>query len=644
MTGAGEHVDRLPDPDPLGVLVLPVDAALSTPDVYREADRLGLTRATPSWPSSTRSSAPTRAHVHNDLQDAARSLCPRDRRRARRRARRGRRPRARLRLRPDRRRAVRRRGRPGPRAPQAAARVRLAAARRAPAEPVGRGLGGAVRRLMHPFPLAGAVGLAIFLVVRRRTARPRRRSRSASLVVVGARPLGLRGRRAAEPHEADRGRRHSASASGPTCSSARSRSSRPARSSGSSRPGETAILIGGVVAGQGQISIYVLIGLVWACAVAGDLTSYTLGRRLGRGFLERHGPRLKITEERLRYVEDFFDRRGGIDDPDRALHRARARDRAVHRRRVADGAAQVPPLRRARRGPVVGAVLPARLLLLAVARHGRGLHRPRRRRVHRPRRGRARRSGSRSGSAATRSSARRSSSGSTRSPMWQRVRGPLIFAADHAHVRRSSSTTLLALAAVGTYVFFGLASLLGPEPLAPLDRRRVRRRRRALHAGAGSTSSASLTHVGSLPVTAAVVHRHRDLGRAPRAAPREGVALVVAPRAHLRRRPHRQGRDRPRRAPPASTPTPRGSPIPPATPPTRSPTSRARSCSPAAATTGRPASRSSPSRSRSPPRVGASPRLPARALPLRRASAASRSRTAIYALVRRRRARHRGGA
>ena len=45
MTGAGEHVDRLPAAGPLGVLVLPVDAALSTPDVYREADRLGLTRS-----------------------------------------------------------------------------------------------------------------------------------------------------------------------------------------------------------------------------------------------------------------------------------------------------------------------------------------------------------------------------------------------------------------------------------------------------------------------------------------------------------------------------------------------------------------------------------------------------------------------
>ena len=50
---------------------------------------------------------------------------------------------------------------------------------------------------------------------------------------------------------------------------------------------------------------------MWFCAVAGDLTSYTLGRRLGRGFLERHGPRLKITEERLQTVEGFFDRHGG---------------------------------------------------------------------------------------------------------------------------------------------------------------------------------------------------------------------------------------------------------------------------------------------------------------------------------------------
>jgi membrane protein DedA with SNARE-associated domain/membrane-associated phospholipid phosphatase len=76
-------------------------------------------------------------------------------------------------------------------------------------------------------------------------------------------------------------------------------------------PGETAMLLGGLVAGQGQISVVTLIGVVWACAVAGDLTSFVLGRRLGRSFLVKHGAKVQITSERLRTVEGFFDRHGG---------------------------------------------------------------------------------------------------------------------------------------------------------------------------------------------------------------------------------------------------------------------------------------------------------------------------------------------
>ncbi len=76
-------------------------------------------------------------------------------------------------------------------------------------------------------------------------------------------------------------------------------------------PGETTILVGGVVAGQGEIDIVALIALVWACAVAGDLTSFYLGRRLGRGFLERHGTKVSITPERLGKVEAFFEKHGG---------------------------------------------------------------------------------------------------------------------------------------------------------------------------------------------------------------------------------------------------------------------------------------------------------------------------------------------
>jgi undecaprenyl-diphosphatase len=76
-------------------------------------------------------------------------------------------------------------------------------------------------------------------------------------------------------------------------------------------PGETAVIVGGLVAGQGRISLFVLIAITWACAVAGDLTSFTLGRRLGRAWLLRHGERLHITEDKLEKVEGFFDRRGG---------------------------------------------------------------------------------------------------------------------------------------------------------------------------------------------------------------------------------------------------------------------------------------------------------------------------------------------
>ena len=50
-------------------------------------------------------------------------------------------------------------------------------------------------------------------------------------------------------------------------------------------PGETTILVGGVIAGQGEIELIPLIGLIWVCAVLGDTTSFFIGRRLGRDFM-----------------------------------------------------------------------------------------------------------------------------------------------------------------------------------------------------------------------------------------------------------------------------------------------------------------------------------------------------------------------
>ena len=76
-------------------------------------------------------------------------------------------------------------------------------------------------------------------------------------------------------------------------------------------PGEFTVILGGVIAGQGEISVMLLLALTWLAAFLGDTTSFAIGARLGRGFLERHGPRVKITPERLGQVEGYFAKHGG---------------------------------------------------------------------------------------------------------------------------------------------------------------------------------------------------------------------------------------------------------------------------------------------------------------------------------------------
>jgi membrane-associated protein len=75
-------------------------------------------------------------------------------------------------------------------------------------------------------------------------------------------------------------------------------------------PGETAVVLGGVVAAEGGVDLVPMLLLVWMAAAAGDLASFMLGRKLGRRFLVARGPRLGITPARLERVDGFFDRHG----------------------------------------------------------------------------------------------------------------------------------------------------------------------------------------------------------------------------------------------------------------------------------------------------------------------------------------------
>jgi 4-diphosphocytidyl-2-C-methyl-D-erythritol kinase len=84
--GAGERVERLPDPSPHAVVLLPGGGGLGTAEVFAEADRLGLGRDAAELEDLARrlraaagAGAPPFAYPEllvNDLEPAARSLRP----------------------------------------------------------------------------------------------------------------------------------------------------------------------------------------------------------------------------------------------------------------------------------------------------------------------------------------------------------------------------------------------------------------------------------------------------------------------------------------------------------------------------------------------------------------------------------------
>jgi membrane protein DedA with SNARE-associated domain len=76
-------------------------------------------------------------------------------------------------------------------------------------------------------------------------------------------------------------------------------------------PGETVVVVGGVVASHGDVSLP-LIGLVaWIGAWAGDATSFHLGRRYGAAVIAPIARRLRISEQRLSSLERSLARHGG---------------------------------------------------------------------------------------------------------------------------------------------------------------------------------------------------------------------------------------------------------------------------------------------------------------------------------------------
>jgi membrane protein DedA with SNARE-associated domain len=77
-------------------------------------------------------------------------------------------------------------------------------------------------------------------------------------------------------------------------------------------PGETALLVAAGFAGAGKLSISVVIIIAASAAILGDAGGYWLGRLLGRGFVERFGRYVGLSEKKMKILEGFFVRHGAV--------------------------------------------------------------------------------------------------------------------------------------------------------------------------------------------------------------------------------------------------------------------------------------------------------------------------------------------
>lgn len=75
-------------------------------------------------------------------------------------------------------------------------------------------------------------------------------------------------------------------------------------------PSETAVIVAGVAAGQGNQNIALVIGLAALGAFIGDTTAYQIGARL-RGWVERRAARRATSQARLDWAKRQIRRRGG---------------------------------------------------------------------------------------------------------------------------------------------------------------------------------------------------------------------------------------------------------------------------------------------------------------------------------------------
>jgi membrane-associated protein len=75
-------------------------------------------------------------------------------------------------------------------------------------------------------------------------------------------------------------------------------------------PGDSLLVTAGLFAAKGDLNIFYLIGLLSACAIAGDATGYYIGRKLGPALFKREDS-LLFKKKHLIATHDFYEKHGG---------------------------------------------------------------------------------------------------------------------------------------------------------------------------------------------------------------------------------------------------------------------------------------------------------------------------------------------
>lgn len=76
-------------------------------------------------------------------------------------------------------------------------------------------------------------------------------------------------------------------------------------------PGESVVVIAGLLASQGTLELGDCLLVIALGAVLGDSVGYSFGKAIGRGYFEKHRRLLLLKEKHIRKVDGYFQRHGG---------------------------------------------------------------------------------------------------------------------------------------------------------------------------------------------------------------------------------------------------------------------------------------------------------------------------------------------